>query len=278
MDEHLKKLTIIIPFYNSFESTKNLLNSIGAGIKVIIVDDASRTSESQALEQLAQSSDKYTVIRNESNLGAGYCRNVGIDKSKTEWLLFCDSDDLMTRNWKEVCSEAINLADDTTDVIYFPPSGEQNRSEPYRKLTQDWLDAFDTEAIRYKYYVPWSKLVRKSLISSKSIHFEEIKVSNDVMFSTLIGHHAREINVVDQEIYSVSKSIGGLTGLKNKERANIRIHVVCKLNNFLRSVDKVKYQISYTRVILNYFKSIGFLESVKYFFVFCKNGWKLKGL
>ena len=89
MDE--KRLTIIIPYYNTGKYTNELLKvldkQIRDDIEVILIDDGSR-------EPFTAGYDWLRIIR-QKNGGASAARNTGIDNAVGEYIAFIDSDDLI---------------------------------------------------------------------------------------------------------------------------------------------------------------------------------------
>ena len=96
------KKSVIIPFYNSYESLKELENSLIAQTQfpdeIIIIDDGS-------FEPLTQNHvinlKNLIIIRNKINRGPAISRNIGISNSTSEILLFTDSDCAPKEDWVE---------------------------------------------------------------------------------------------------------------------------------------------------------------------------------
>ena len=63
---------------------------------MIIVDDCSDKKTIKVLKKFSKNK-KIKVYWLKRNKGAGYCRNLGIKKSKSPYLAFIDSDDI----WKK---------------------------------------------------------------------------------------------------------------------------------------------------------------------------------
>jgi hypothetical protein len=59
--------------------------------------------------------------------------------------------------------------------------------------------------------VPWGKIIKKSLIVKHNIRFDEIKYSNDALFSLLVGYYAEKIVVADRVIYILTCRSNSLT-------------------------------------------------------------------
>lgn len=101
--------SVIIPCYNSGKTIERAIESVLDDIsedyiiELIIVDDCSKDDTISIIKDYAKSSvnhDNFRVVlsRNEMNKGASASRNVGIELSKGDYLLFLDSDDFFVGN------------------------------------------------------------------------------------------------------------------------------------------------------------------------------------
>lgn len=95
-------LTVVIPYYNSYEALLKTLDSLYASnsyyFDCIVVDDGSEAALDQ--HSLSCYPQKITVIRKE-NGGVSSARNCGILAAKSKWISFIDSGDLVSRNYFE---------------------------------------------------------------------------------------------------------------------------------------------------------------------------------
>ena len=93
--------SIILPNYNSskyMEKTiKSILNQSYENWKLIIVDDHSDDKTKNILKTFHKNK-RIKVFYLKKNKGAGYCRNLAISKSNTDFLAFIDSDDIWEKN------------------------------------------------------------------------------------------------------------------------------------------------------------------------------------
>ena len=95
-----KNISIIIPVYNSkkyipktFESLLN--QTIGfENLEIIFVDDNSKDNSGEIIDKYSKEYSNVISVHLKENSGfAGRPRNIGIEKSNTEYLMFLDSDD-----------------------------------------------------------------------------------------------------------------------------------------------------------------------------------------
>lgn len=247
----LVKLSIIIPHYNSPEMLNLLLKTIpiNSQIQVIVVDDLSnlRLNEYKNLKRMYEN---VLFLNNTSGIkGAGACRNIGLDIAKGEWILFADSDDYFLEGFYEELTYYFNA---DYDVVFFTPTSydlekkmKSDRHEKYEELIDDYIEKRDSDSemkLRYKYHVPWSKLIRKKFLNNYNIRFDQVVASNDVMFSTKVGHNVKEFDVTKTTIYCVTRSKGSLTRNISTTVFDARLMVHINYCNFLKQViNKIKW-------------------------------------
>lgn len=97
-------ISVIIPTYNRctllLKSVKSVLKQSYKNIEVIVIDDCSTDKTKEYIRKIKD--DRLKYIRLRKNHGACYARNVGIRKSKGEYIAFQDSDDVFLKNKLEV--------------------------------------------------------------------------------------------------------------------------------------------------------------------------------
>ena len=100
----MKKVSIIIPLYNSEKYIEKTLNSVLGqtyeDIEVIIIDDGSTDNGGEIALSIAQKDDRVQYFKIE-NGGPGNARNVGMSKATGEYIGFCDGDDIIEADMYE---------------------------------------------------------------------------------------------------------------------------------------------------------------------------------
>lgn len=107
-------LSIIIPYYNTYDYTIKLLKELNIqytdDIEVILVDDGCNEVRFDVFE-------RFTIIHLDKNYGASYAWNRGIDAAKGSYIAFIDSDDMISMDYVDTLVDAIK--NHTEDVIKF---------------------------------------------------------------------------------------------------------------------------------------------------------------
>lgn len=244
--------SVIIPHKDSPELLERCLSSIPQcyNIQIIVVDDNSLHTSVIILKELSKKYQNVCFIYTTDSKGAGYGRNVGLKYAKGKWVIFADSDDFFLDGAFLIFDE---YKKSLYDIIYFEPYSiysdtriPAERHLYYKKMVDDFhennVNAIDR--LRYNFGVPWCKMISRSLIEKNVIRFDEIKFSNDVMFSLKIGYYAKVIYAVSKPVYCVTVTEGSLVNRHSKASLKCRYEVVLRQNAFLRSIGKSKYQKS----------------------------------
>lgn len=229
------RYTVIIPFYNANETIGRLLNTIPSrnDIQILVIDD---NSDNTNLELFKTRSNLQYIVNDTGVKGAGSCRNIGLNHALGDFVLFCDADDYMLENAFNIFDEYYNS---DFDIIYFKPTSICSsidhvsvRHVAYEILVDDLVN-MGNEDCRYKFYVPWSKLIRRSLIDENDIRFDQVIASNDVNFSLKVGFYAKRVSGDKRSIYCVVESNNSLTKKTSEEVIDSRYYAMCRYNEFL---------------------------------------------
>lgn len=245
--------SIIIPHHNTPDLLQRCLDSIPEreNIQVIVVDDNSSEEKVDfAHFPGMERHNVQTILSKAVGRGAGYARNQALPLADGEWVLFADADDYFL---PEAFTSLDSHRESTGDLIVFAmlsrfsdtgePSNRQNHLMPLLE-NYDASNEDSVNLLRYKFFEPWCKMIRRSLIEKHNIRFEEVMWANDVWFSTMVGHYAQKMEVDLTPIYCVTVTPGSLVNQRNEKSRCCRYEVMLRVNQWLRSVGKPQYQHS----------------------------------
>ena len=90
--------SIIIPHYNSPELLKRMLASIPErdDIQILVIDDYSTSENVSKVKALSHKNLEIVFLK--QNRGAGYARNVGLERVKGKWVSVVDADDVYDKD------------------------------------------------------------------------------------------------------------------------------------------------------------------------------------
>ena len=221
--------SIIIPTHNSEaflpECLESALGQTLRDIEVIVVDDCSTDGTTETIESYARDDERVRVLKLEENKGPGIARNIGIDAAKGTYLYFLDSDDYCDRRLLE---KAIAHIEETqADICAFPIFRLDMRvGEPVRAWwclppeamfegVRTWRDYEDNVFDVYQNFA-WNKVFRRSFIEKHLIRFQDIFLTEDLMFTAVALVRAQGISVIDEPLIIHREGTGENT-MSNKD-------------------------------------------------------------
>lgn len=186
-------ISVIIPVYNAEKYIGICLDSLKSqtyqALEIICIDDESTDHSQEIIKQYCGLDERIKYYRIK-NAGVSNARNVGIEKSTGEYILFLDSDDWIDC---ETCEVAYNsLLSNNADVVMWPYIREYgNLSLKKDILSRDTVFEGDSLKKLHKSFIGyvedgffasdnmdalstvWGKLYRRNII--EGIKFYDIK-------------------------------------------------------------------------------------------------------
>jgi teichuronic acid biosynthesis glycosyltransferase TuaG len=102
---------IIMPMYNAEAYVKNTVKSVISQTyrnwRLFIVDDCSTDNSFKVVVDLSKHDDRIIPIKADKNAGPAAARNLALERSKSRFIAFLDSDDLWTPNKLDRCLEIL---------------------------------------------------------------------------------------------------------------------------------------------------------------------------
>jgi len=138
----MKKITVIIPAYNAFQTISKTIESLENQdfdkdkFEVIIVDDGSRDNTKSIVDNFIKREKINLRYLSQENRGPGFARNLGMENAVGEIIAFTDADCIADRDWLSVIYKKIINDGEvvicgetyTDDVVLFPwkmsPAGQ----------------------------------------------------------------------------------------------------------------------------------------------------------
>ena len=116
-------VTAVIPSYETGELLLRAINSLERQTRppdeIVVVDDGSVTAEARSALNKAAGRPTVQVLRQPENAGVAAARNRGIDESRSDYVVFLDSDDMFTA---PTIAAYLDAFDDRPDADFAYPT------------------------------------------------------------------------------------------------------------------------------------------------------------
>lgn len=106
------KVSVIIPCFNAVDTIADQLETLASqhcpySMEVIVSDNGSTDDTRRVVEDYRGKLENLVVVDSSDQSGASYARNVGVEASTGDILLFCDADDIVGDEWLMIMSDAV---------------------------------------------------------------------------------------------------------------------------------------------------------------------------
>jgi glycosyltransferase involved in cell wall biosynthesis len=145
-------ISIVIPLFNRAllirETLSSVINQSYKNWEVIVVDDHSTDNSREVVEEFCKTDNRiHYYLRDREPKGAPACRNIGVQKSQGNYIIFLDADDLLSYSCLENRVKFLNN-NPHLDFAVFPMShfkhepGENDKTWRIGPGEEDDLDRF----------------------------------------------------------------------------------------------------------------------------------------
>lgn len=177
------KIDIIIPNYNKgmylSASINSVINQTYKNWKLYIIDDNSHDDSKRILKRYKKKA-KINIFFLKNNKGPGFCRNLGISKSKSQYVAFLDSDDYWPKN--KLNSQIKYMLKNNLDFTYTDYISFFQNKRGIRKLGKSNVPSNFT----FSSFIKNTSINTSTLLLSqkliKNIRFKDLKRHEDYIF------------------------------------------------------------------------------------------------
>ena len=219
-------ISVVIPMYNAEEFVAECLDSLllqtFQDFEVIVVDDCSDDKGVEIVESYREKfGERLSIARTEKNSGGGgyVPRNIGLSMAHGEYVYFMDADDFIMLNALETLHAAAKEYD--ADVVYFSShywiNNPKDISAYKDAATANLLEAKledkptlivdDTDRLleevllKNHHRTPWTKLIKRELLTENNILFPEIIVGGDALWTFNVYAHSKRFLRLPVSLY-----------------------------------------------------------------------------
>ena len=239
------KISVIMPVYNAEKTLTNSVESVLSqsyqNLELILVDDGSRDNSLRLCQKFQQTDPRVQVI-SQKNSGPAAARNAALEIISGAYVVFVDSDDLLS---PDACLHMVKAMEENDLVIghyYFEfgkaisdrglLTGTRTLSEP------EFLNELVKKPGSFYFSALWNKMYRASIIHSQRLHFDPFfSWGEDFAFNMQYNHSVKNVALLDMPVYHY---------IKNPTSTSLRslLHIIhsCKIKYRLYQQFKTLYQ------------------------------------
>ncbi len=231
----MEKVSVIVPIYNVEKYLKysigGILKQSYKNLEIILVNDGSQDNSLAICEEYSKIDNRIKIISVE-NGGQGKARNIGLQHSTSDWILFLDADDYYYNNAVEYLVELAERYG--SDLVVTPlrvvrdhiqgGNASSIKNEKILNLNKDRL-------IEEMYYgrllgaTPCGKLYKREILEKWPFPdqlFEDLAIAYKHLMS------AKKVAVSNQYYYNYYQRVGSTT----------KSRYTSKLEDFYRAIEK----------------------------------------
>lgn len=202
------KISIIVPVYNAEKTLvkciESLVSQLYTNIEIILVNDGSKDSSLDICRKYSEMDERIVVI-DKSNGGVSTARNTGLDNATGDFVMFCDSDDIVSCSWCQVMIDEYEANVLTMCKFIEVDSNSINRNDCVKK---EYKAEYFSRA-QFIYYreigigLPTTKIFNNNIIKDNGLRFPlNISLGEDLIFvSNYLSCISGDIKYIDCELY-----------------------------------------------------------------------------
>jgi glycosyltransferase involved in cell wall biosynthesis len=257
-------ISVIVPLFNVeqylIESLKSIQNQSYANIEIILINDGSTDTTRTICEKFSHTENRAKLINTE-NKGVSSARNIGIEYSSGEYLIFLDPDDLFEPQLIEKLYKQIEVFE--TDISCCGFTKEYKRTvSSIEKTNEVNLILSPTEALNlilddqyFKGFV-WNKLFSKNIINfPNKIKFDEdIQFCEDLLFCCQAISQSKKISYENTGLYHYFINENSVSKNKFSSKKMTSLNALEKIISLIKNDDlecKNKFETYYTNMVLS---------------------------
>lgn len=207
----MKKVTLIVPVYNSEKyigrCLDSILNQTYNNFEILVVNDGSKDNSQNVINGYKEKYPDKIITIEQENKGVAVTRNESIKKANGDYIMFVDNDDYLDKDYIETYVKTIEEGE--YDIVlggYRRPNEEGKILKTMELQNEEWSKLMIT--------APWAKIYRKKYLLDNNIEFISLNLGEDIYFNLkamLISNKIKIINYMGYNWYFNTKSVSNTT-------------------------------------------------------------------
>ena len=261
-------VTVVVPVYNAEKyldvCVQSILSQTYSDIEVLLVDDGSQDN-SYAICKKYQDNDNRVTAFHKQNGGLTSARRYGFHEAHGEYIVFFDSDDVVSAAYIE--EQLDNIKKKNADIsiceYYVRNSQSEKKWHIKHSKTLYYKDTFLRELILPNIWtfnsdnthIPnflWLRLMKTKLVTDKCFYSEREVYTEDIFFNIEYLKNSQSVAILDKPLYYYCVRPETLTHRHRENRAKMEIQRIQFLRKALLSFgfdDEIRLELSAFRGI-----------------------------
>lgn len=210
----MPKVSIIIPVFNAESSIVKCVDSVldqqYQNLECIIINDGSTDETDMICRSISLKHDQVKYIKT-TNMGVSHARNLGIEISTGEYIVFVDADDYLLED--SIAARIEKTGANSLCICGYCKDTPENRIL-IEEIVDDDLQVFLQDLFYMKFYgyqgYIWNKIFYAPIIRNNNIRFnEEIYYNEDRLFVFEYVLKCSRVFYINKCLYCYVQSNGG---------------------------------------------------------------------
>lgn len=250
--------SIITPVYNAKNTigrcVKSVRNQSEQDFEYIIVDDGSTDGSTDGIETLLEGMQS-KIVRI-SNRGVSAARNIGLEQSVGEYVLFLDADDELTMNALEQYRKHIEQYH-SPDVLFcgfykvYP-----KKTTPFELLHNNRVLTYNTEKQEFSPFISrligtvWGKCYKRAILCEERFS-ESLKLCEDTEFNYRVFAHAKDFLYINKNLYRYYYSMDSTIRKYNADYLQMYVEAVERIRANVKNKQSSRSANEFACIVLN---------------------------
>lgn len=231
------EISVIVPVYQAESYLPRCMDSILSqslrNIELILVNDGSTDKSGIICEEYAQKDIRVHVFH-KPHTGVSDTRQMGLDHSIGEYVIYCDSDDWMEYSMLQLLYQKAKKTN--ADLVVCDYWEEYSKRIIHKEFPRDYDPSIDITDQMYGFsYSVCNKLIRRDFVVQNNLCFlPSICYAEDLYFSLRLLNSNPHIAYLPQPLYHYRQNNESLTHNLSLERLESHKKVLLSLSGCLR--------------------------------------------
>ena len=217
----MKKVSLIVPVYNSEEyigkCLDSILNQTYQNFEILVVNDGSKDGSWDKITEYQNKYPDKIIGINQENKGVAVTRNETVRKANGDYIMFVDNDDYLDKDYIEKLVTEAEQGD--YDIVY---AGYRRPNENGKILKT--MKLIDEEWSKFMIMAPWAKIYKKDFIIDNDINFLSINIGEDIFFNLKAILVAKNTKIIDYVGYNWFFNTQSVSNSKQKNITQLELY------------------------------------------------------